>query len=54
MPDISMCANKKCTLKEICYRYKATPNEFRQSYSSFTQDKNKKCDFYIKLKSVKI
>jgi len=32
MPDISMCEGGNCPLKETCYRYKAVPNEYRQSY----------------------
>jgi hypothetical protein len=30
MPDITMCNGVGCEIKEICYRYKATPSEFRQ------------------------
>ena len=32
MPDITMCKGENCPMKETCYRYKATPNEHRQSY----------------------
>lgn len=32
MPDISMCANKKCKIKKDCYRFMAKPNPYRQSY----------------------
>ena len=36
MADITMCIGEKdgkdCPLKETCYRYKAKPNEFWQSY----------------------
>ena len=32
MADITMCSGKDCPLKEKCYRFKATANEFRQSY----------------------
>ncbi len=32
MPDITMCSGGDCPLKETCYRYKATPSEFSQSY----------------------
>lgn len=32
MPDISMCPGDDCPRKETCYRYTATPNQFRQSY----------------------
>jgi hypothetical protein len=38
MPDISMCSNNKCYLKDKCYRYTAKPHEYRQSYSSFDYD----------------
>ena len=35
MADITMCdgqdANKVCPMREFCYRYTATPNEYRQS-----------------------
>lgn len=51
MTDISMCANDKCTLKETCYRFKATPNKYPQSYSQFKQNKDKTCDFYYKIKN---
>jgi hypothetical protein len=30
MPDISMCTNEECPLKESCYRYNATPSEFKR------------------------
>lgn len=36
MPDISMCVNNKCPLRDRCYRFTAKPNPHRQSYSSFT------------------
>lgn len=32
MPDITMCSGEGCVIKEDCYRFKATPNEYRQSY----------------------
>ncbi len=35
MADITMCKNEKCPLKYNCQRYKAAPNEYRQSYSEF-------------------
>jgi len=35
MPDISMCLNETCLIKDRCYRYTATPNSHRQSYSNF-------------------
>ena len=48
MADISMCTDKECTLKETCYRFKATPG-YWQSYADFKQV-NGKCDYYWQLK----
>jgi hypothetical protein len=47
MPDISMCLNQNCLLKEKCYRFKANPSTFWQSYTNFIPDKSGKCDSYI-------
>jgi hypothetical protein len=46
MPDISMCANKNCPSRKTCYRYLAKPNEQRQSYAIFKQDKDIACEYY--------
>jgi hypothetical protein len=35
MPDITMCQNDKCPLKDECYRHTATPDPYLQSYSRF-------------------
>ena len=32
MADITKCEGKDCPLKETCYRFTVTANEFRQSY----------------------
>jgi hypothetical protein len=34
MPDISMCSTRGCSIRGICYRYRAVPNGRRQSYMS--------------------
>lgn len=36
MADITMCTGTGCPLREKCYRYTATPNEYRQSFADFT------------------
>ena len=46
MPDISMCLNITCPLKETCYRFKATPNEYKQSYAGFKPKEDGTCDYY--------
>lgn len=35
MPDITMCCNYDCPLKEKCYRYRAIPDEYWQSFAMF-------------------
>lgn len=47
MPDITMCSNKDCSKKETCYRFKAKPNEYRQSYFSDMKEEN--CKLYWKM-----
>jgi hypothetical protein len=32
MPDIVMCGWEDCPMKLRCYRYRATPNEYRQAF----------------------
>lgn len=50
MPDIAMCPSTECTLKESCYRNRASgtePSEYRQSY--FVNPPGKEdgtCDYY--------
>lgn len=48
MPDISMCENKKCPLRSMCYRFRAIPDEW-QSFSAF-EYKDGKCDFFWDLR----
>jgi hypothetical protein len=51
MADITMCNGKGCEMKEICYRYKATPSEFRQSYFFNSPNKGLECDYYWEIKN---
>ena len=46
MPDITMCNGIGCEAKETCYRYKAIPNEHRQSYFLEPPIKNNGCEYY--------
>lgn len=43
--DISKCSNKDCPIKEKCYRWTATPNEFRQAYCEF-EFKDGECEYF--------
>ncbi len=38
MPDITMCANKKCPLRDMRYRYRAIPDRY-QAYALFEPKK---------------
>jgi hypothetical protein len=53
MPDISMCKNIHCPLKETCYRFTAKPSEYIQSYSDFapriTKEGKVVCEYYWKV-----
>ncbi len=47
MPDITMCKGDYCELRDNCYRFKAEPSEFRQSW--FCKSPNLDsyyCDYY--------
>lgn len=44
MTDISMCLGGDCTLKNDCYRYRAIPNEYRQSMFRKPPYKDGGCD----------
>lgn len=46
MPDITMCLNRECSMRRTCFRYRAKPNEYRQSCYEFKQDENGNCDSY--------
>lgn len=52
MPDISMCANKNCPLREKCFRFMATPSG-RQYYGDFVptikEDGSSECNFFMKI-----
>ena len=32
MPDLTMCKGKDCEIKNSCYRIKAIPDNYLQSY----------------------
>jgi|TARA_B110000908_G_C10223485_1_gene436626 hypothetical protein len=49
MADISMCEGKGCEVKETCYRFKATPSKYRQSYIFPSNLKGMTCDYYWNL-----
>lgn len=47
MPDITMCSNNKCPIRDKCYRYLAKPSE-RQAYRKIELDLDVYCDYFMK------
>jgi len=41
-----MCSGLNCPLKQTCYRYKAMPNVYRQSYFSKPPLLKDGCEYY--------
>jgi hypothetical protein len=46
MGDFTMCDGKNCDLATTCYRYKAEPSLYRQSYFVDAPIENGQCDYY--------
>ncbi len=46
MPDITMCDGGKCTLKNKCHRFTATPSKIEQSYFITPPFKKKSCEYF--------
>jgi hypothetical protein len=46
MPDITMCNGLNCELKENCYRYKAEPSKYMQSWFMISPNDGLECDYY--------
>lgn len=50
MPDITMCTGVGCPLKETCYRYKAKPDEWWQSFFMTPPFEKGKCEHYWEIR----
>ena len=47
MPDMAMCRDNECPIKERCYRYTAQPDKWNQVYGDFKYPKDaEKCDYF--------
>ena len=46
MPDITMCKDNECSLKETCYRYTAKPSEYQYYFVDSPKDKDEECSYY--------
>ena len=54
MPDITMCKDNDCNLKETCYRYTAKPSEYQYYFVDSPKGEDGKCDYYWGLSQVSI
>jgi len=52
MGDFTMCDGQGCELKSTCYRYKAEPSLYRQSYFTESPIENGQCDYYWEVQEV--
>jgi hypothetical protein len=49
MPDITMCCDKSCKIKNTCYRYMAIPSPYMQSQSKFENRDKDNCEYFVKI-----
>lgn len=45
MPDMTMCVNSTCPLRRMCYRYRAVPDKYWQSFAEFKPDGDS-CEYF--------
>lgn len=50
MADITMCSGNNCELAQTCYRYKAEPSKFRQSYFIKHPNDGLECEYFWEYK----
>ena len=59
MADITMCSGKDCTMQSTCYRFKAEPCEYAQSYfmkpphDGVDEDGHSNCEHYWMVDKIK-
>jgi hypothetical protein len=51
MTDITMCSGNNCELSSTCYRYKAEPSEYNQSYFCKPPNNGIECEYYWEIKT---
>lgn len=44
MPDITMCNDETCPIRNECYRFRAIPSEHRQAYFVDSPREGDKCN----------
>jgi len=53
MPDITMCANGDCVVRELCFRYRAIPDDY-QSIAVFEPESNGLCKYFWNITKEKV
>lgn len=46
MPDITMCQNEECPLKDKCYRHEAKPDEMQSYFIDMKPDEKGECEYF--------
>lgn len=49
MPDITMCSGQQCSLQNDCYRHRAPPSEYLQSYFVTPPYKDGRCEYFLSI-----
>lgn len=49
MPDIAMCRDSDCPQRAVCYRYRAVPSEFSQSFFMSSPRESGGCPAYVEI-----
>lgn len=57
MPDITMCCNRDCPIRNKCYRYRAVPDEY-QSFAFFKRQpisdtNDEECEYFWRVDEIK-
>jgi hypothetical protein len=47
-----MCSNTLCSKRATCYRFKAIPDEYGQTYAKFKEENDDGCSYYIEVKNL--
>ena len=50
MPDITMCENHTCPLRQKCYRYRAKADPYWQSFCKYKPNADGTCDYFWEIR----
>lgn len=49
MPDITMCTDESCPKRNTCYRFRAIPDKYMQSYFLDSPRDGDKCEYFMSI-----